>query len=332
MIRNQWYAVLDAGEVKKGRLLGVTRLGERMVFWRDEKNEVVCLRDLCAHRGAKLSAGRHKGDHIACPFHGFEYDKSGRITYIPANGRATPVPEQFRVNAYPVRIVHDMVFIWWGDETETLPEPPRFPDIDDDFPHATSAHPWPVHYSRSIENQLDLVHLPFVHTDSIGRGGRTLVNGPVELVKEGQIEFWVYNDVDNGQKPKKAEDLPPPNETRQHLHFIFPNIWQNWITPKFRVFAAFVPVDEGNSIVYLRNYQRFVTLPVLRQIVDFIAMRFSVKILNQDYRVVVTQFPIKTALKMNEKLIQGDQPIITYRRIRDELQKRGMASSQAKDT
>ena len=34
MIRNQWYAVLESKEVPKGKLIGVTRLGEKLVFWR----------------------------------------------------------------------------------------------------------------------------------------------------------------------------------------------------------------------------------------------------------------------------------------------------------
>ncbi len=61
MIRNQWYAVLESKEVKKGKLLGVTRLGERLVFWRNEKGRVICLKDKCIHRGAALSAGRFSG-------------------------------------------------------------------------------------------------------------------------------------------------------------------------------------------------------------------------------------------------------------------------------
>ena len=58
MIKNQWYAVLESKEVKKGKLLGVTRLGEKLVFWRDHENGIICLRDKCAHRGAQLSIGK----------------------------------------------------------------------------------------------------------------------------------------------------------------------------------------------------------------------------------------------------------------------------------
>ena len=92
MIPNQWYAVLESREVKRGKPVGVTRLGEKMVFWRDRAGKVVAQSDLCPHRGVALSAGELKGDCIMCPFHGFEFDASGKCVVIPANGRNTPVP------------------------------------------------------------------------------------------------------------------------------------------------------------------------------------------------------------------------------------------------
>ncbi len=323
MIRNQWYAVLDSKEVKKGRLLGVTRLSERMVFWRDQNNKIVCLADRCVHRGAAISAGCLKGEHAMCPFHGFEYDSTGRVKLIPANGRSTPVPENMHVHSFPTAERHGMIYIWWGDDCAELPPVPGFADIDEKFPYVTTVHHWPVHYSRAVENQLDLVHVPFVHADTIGRGFHTLVNGPLQRVSDDghQIEFWVYNEVDKGQLPKKANQLPPPDSNIQHIHFVFPNIWQNWILPKFRVFVAFVPIDEENTRIYLRTLQRFVTVPILREVVDFANMKFGTKVLNQDRRVVLTQIPKKTALQMDEKLIAGDLPIVTYRRLRDEMQK-----------
>jgi phenylpropionate dioxygenase-like ring-hydroxylating dioxygenase large terminal subunit len=319
MVSNQWYAVLDSQEVKKNKLLGVTRLGERLVFWRNCDNEIVCFKDRCVHRGASLAIGKHCGDSIACPFHGFKYDSQGRVVLVPANGKQATVPGYFTLDTYPVKESQGMVFIFWGDKREQAGEVPHFEDIDDGFSVAATVHHWPVHYSRAIENQLDLIHLPFVHYNTIGKGNRTLVNGPVELVDNLHIRFWVYNEKDIGQIPKKAEELPPPDKNRQHIHFIFPNIWQNWILPNLRIFVAFVPIDESNTRVYLRTLQKIVLVPGLRKIFDSASMYFSVKILNQDRRVVLTQVPIKTELKMDEKLIHGDLPIVTYRRMRDEL-------------
>ena len=88
MIKNQWYAVLNSKQLKKGRLLGVTRLGEKLVFWRNRNGEVGCIFDRCAHRGAALSVGKIVSNNtLQCPFHGFEYDTTGKVTKIPANGK-----------------------------------------------------------------------------------------------------------------------------------------------------------------------------------------------------------------------------------------------------
>ena len=87
MIRNQWYAILESNEVKPSRPVGVTRMGEKLVLWRDDKGQIGCMADLCPHRGVALSTGKLVGGNVQCPFHGFEYDTSGRCTLIPASGK-----------------------------------------------------------------------------------------------------------------------------------------------------------------------------------------------------------------------------------------------------
>ncbi len=57
MIPHQWYVVLESRQVGK-KPIGVVRLGEKMVFWRDETGRVVCFRDRCVHRGVQLSQGQ----------------------------------------------------------------------------------------------------------------------------------------------------------------------------------------------------------------------------------------------------------------------------------
>lgn len=58
MIPDQWYAVLDSKEVKPGKPVGFTRMGQKLVFWRKENGEIGCLSDKCAHRGVQLSFGK----------------------------------------------------------------------------------------------------------------------------------------------------------------------------------------------------------------------------------------------------------------------------------
>ncbi len=319
MIPNQWYVVLESHEVKAGRPVGITRLGEKMVFWRDQEGRITAQSDLCPHRGVALSTGKLKGDCIMCPFHGFEFDSSGRCTVIPANGKNAAVPKAFNVKTYPTAEANGFIFLYWGQPRGAIGGPPWFKDIDPDFTYASAADPWHAHYSRVIENQLDVPHVPFIHHNTIGRGSGSVIDGPWVLWK-GEDRFWVVPQTrpDDGRPPVRAGDGPPPTKTF-HLEFIFPNLWQNFISEQLRVVAAFVPVDEENTLLYLRQYQKFVKTPGLRTVINKLSMPFNVIVAHQDRRVVVTQQPKATSLRMGEKLIPSDGPIIEYRRHRQML-------------
>ena len=322
MIPNQWYVLMESRQIK-GRPVGVTRLGEKMVFWRDDTGKLSCLRDKCAHRGVQLSVGRVlENGRLQCPFHGFEYDTSGRITRIPANGLDAAVPERFRVHGYPTYEAHGLVWVWWGEEPPENLDPPRFFDDirqEDGFAYATVHDPWDAHYSRVIENQLDVVHLPFVHHNTIGRGNRILVDGPLtEWLDDDRFRVYVFNRVDDGTAPLKPGEITK-QERDFWLEFIFPNLWQNHISEDVRVVAAFVPVDEAHTLLYLRFYQKFLRLPLLGQAVSRLAMPFNRIVAHQDRRVVNTQQPKPSGLKIGEQLVQGDRPIVEYRRRRQQL-------------
>jgi phenylpropionate dioxygenase-like ring-hydroxylating dioxygenase large terminal subunit len=319
MIRNQWYVVLESKEVKANRPVGVTRLGEKLVFWRDAQGKVSCMRDLCPHLGALLSQGKVNGNAIACPFHGFEFDQTGQCSYLPAVGRNGTIPKALKVGSYPTFEAHDFIWIFWGDPALALTGPKWFEDIDSSFSHAGFHEVWPVHYSRMVENQLDVVHLPFVHHNTIGRGNRTVVEGPIIKLEEDVLSLWVSNREDNGTPPRKAQDLGAPTRPPQ-LIFNFPNLWQNRIAEDYRLTAAFIPIDDNHSIISIRSWQRSIKFPVLRELFNLTSVLGSIYITHQDRRVVIEQVPNKTELKkMGEKLTQADSAILTYRTHRNSL-------------
>jgi phenylpropionate dioxygenase-like ring-hydroxylating dioxygenase large terminal subunit len=321
MIPNQWYVLMESKQVKD-EPVGVTRMGEKMVFWRDGAGKVGCLRDRCPHRGVELSKGTVIDGHLQCPFHGFEYDPSGRCVLIPANGRNAPVPKAIRAHSYPTYEAHGFIWVWWGEDPPEELAPPRFFDtIDEEFSYATVYDPWEAHYSRVIENQLDVVHVPFVHANTIGRGIGKLVDGPGLLwVDEDMFHIYTFNREDDGTPPRKPSEVPVPDPAKDfRLEFIFPNLWQNRIDERVRIVAAFVPVDEGHTLLYLRFYQKFVRTPVVRDLVNWMAMPFNVRVAHQDRRIVETHQPQPSGLRIGEKMIQGDRPIVEYRRRREEL-------------
>lgn len=321
MIPNQWYVLMESKQVKD-KPVGVTRMGEKLVFWRDGTGKISCLRDKCPHRGVELSKGQVVHGNLQCPFHGFEYDPSGRCVLIPANGRNTPVPKAIRAHSYPTYEAHGFIWVWWGESPPENLQPPRFFDnVGREFSYATIYDPWATHYSRVIENQLDVMHLPFIHKATIGRSVGPVVDGPgIEWAADDMFRIYLFNRQDDGTLPRKPGEVPVPHPTKDfRLEFIFPNLWQNYLGEQARVVAAFVPVDEGHTLLYLRFYQKFLPVPVLRDLVNWAAMPFNLRIAHEDRRVVETHQPQPSGLRIGEKMIQGDRPIVEYRRRREEL-------------
>jgi len=319
MIKDQWYAIMESKEVKK-KPVGILRMNEKLVLWRNELGDLACIYDQCCHRGASLSIGCIKEGEIECPFHGFTYNADGQVTVIPANGKAAKVPERFKVNAYKVKEAYGLIWLWYGDkDSPHIPDIPFFEDLKEGFSYSSFSEVWNVHYTRAVENQLDVVHVPFVHDTTIGKGNKTMVNGPVVEWKDNLMTFYVNNVLDDGKSlAKKSKDIKEYKNLFS-LQYQVPNIWQNCISDQVRVFAAFAPIDDTHTKIYLRFYQSFLALPILGSAVASMSNIFNRIVLHQDRRVVLTQEPIKTEVKMNENLIPGDLPIIEFRKKRQAL-------------
>jgi phenylpropionate dioxygenase-like ring-hydroxylating dioxygenase large terminal subunit len=319
MIPDQWYAVLETDEVKQDKPVAFKRLNENLVFWRDSAGKVYTQRDVCPHRQAKLSAGKVVGNNIQCPFHGFEFNGQGACQVIPANGKNGPRPKIFQVKSYPTREAHGFIWVWNGESRaeEDYPPLPFFDGLEE-YSYGTLRRHWATHYTRAIENQLDLAHLPFVHYNTIGRGGRTLVDGPyTELTDDNSLYVWINLAHDKGQLPIRPSAMQKPNQP-WGLCFKFPNIWMLNISEKFKITVAFAPIDDENTLMYVRGYHNFVKSPLLRRIISKIGAPMNARILKQDEAVVMTQ-PKQTGLDSGDHFIPADRPIVQYHTRRQEL-------------
>lgn len=319
MIENQWYAIAPEKMVSPGKMVGLKRLGKELLVFRTTDGKWGCLEDLCSHRGVKLSAGKLKEDGcVECPFHGLRFSVSGDCTLIPANGKDKLVDERYHVRSYAIQAKHGIIYVFNGDKKLASSEVPFFPDfLDERFVYSEIADTWDTHYSRAIENQLDVVHLPFVHHNTIGRGNKTLVHGPKTVVIEDTIVTSADNEVDVGQRQRKPQECEINPDMQ--LRFRYPNIWINIIAKKIKVFVYFAPIDDEQVILYLRFYNCITPFKFVNRMIGFFGKYANLMIERQDKRVVNTQRPKRTQLRMGEKLIQGDQPIVVYRKLREEL-------------
>ena len=311
---NHWYPVLESRELKR-RPHAAERFGQRLVFWRTQDGAPHAHPDRCPHLGAALSLGTITDNRLTCPFHGFAYGADGQCGLIPANGRAGRIPKGMELQTFPLREAHGFIWLWWGTMSETFPPLPFFPQLGPPWRHGSVTVEWPVHFTRAIENQLDVAHLPFVHRTTIGAGGRSLVEGPHVEADAHAIRVWVTNKKDDATPARPIADLAAAAATSDPaLIFLFPGLWLLDLGARLKNVIAFVPVNATTTRYYLRVYHR-VRNPLLARPYEAmmgIANRF---ILNQDRRMVITQTPPVSLDADQDRLIGADRAIIQFRRI-----------------
>ncbi len=317
LIPDRWYAVLDSTQVRAGKPVGLRRLGQSLAFWRDADGHVVVMNDRCPHRSSQLSLGKVVNGHIQCPFHGFEFDRVGECQLIPANGRAARVPKAFQCGVYPSRDAHGFIWVWYGRRRDTYPPLPWFPDLEP-FEYATFWKVWDADLTRAIEGLLDVSHLPFIHHRTIGRGQRTLVNGPYTTLEDDTIRVWVSNQPDEGLPAVKPSQLPPP-ERPPGLEFRFPNLWQLRLGDKNRILNVIAPVEDGCCVIYVRTYLNLGAPPAVSRLIARATNILNRYILSEDYAVIRSQSPKVSDLDIGERFIPADRPIAVYLQHRRDL-------------
>jgi phenylpropionate dioxygenase-like ring-hydroxylating dioxygenase large terminal subunit len=306
MIPDQWYPIAESRRVR-ARPLGVRRLGEALVLWRDVDGEPVCMRDRCPHRGVALSRGRVRDGSLECPFHGFRFAASGHCVRMPCEGRDARIPEGMAVPTYPLREAHGLVWLFWGGGREAQPEIPWFDEFRELRGAARLSVEWPVNYVRGLEANFDVHHFPFVH--------RFTIPGTGERVDPYQVETEGTRIRTRGvlRHDGAAEGWP------FRIEFAAPSVTLLEFG-KLRFVVADCPVDERRTWRHAVYDQRYVTWPGLRWLVSWLSMQVDWRLfqLRQDLRVAETQDPPLPDLHV-DRLVRADAGTAAYLKLRRQL-------------
>ena len=165
---NDWHPVATMEELAEKSILRVCLLREELVLWQ-VGDEVQAWRDLCIHRGARLSLGKIAGDCLVCPYHGWTYNQAGRCVRIPAHPNQTP-PAKAQAKVYHAQERYGLIWVCLGEPANDIPPFPEADDKDDRFAVAVCG-PYSnvrAHGPRIVENFLDATHFAFVHEGVLG--------------------------------------------------------------------------------------------------------------------------------------------------------------------
>jgi len=162
-LRNYWHPVTASWSLRNAPL-GITRLGQNIVLWRDAQGQVHALEDRCPHRGARLSMGWNLGDQVACWYHGVEVAGDGKVVKVPAVNDC-PLQGKTCVKSYPVREAAGAIFLWFGaGPAPELNLPAEL--TEPEYSHFLCMANWDCNYRYAIDNVMDPMHGAYLHAES----------------------------------------------------------------------------------------------------------------------------------------------------------------------
>lgn len=302
-----WYPVALSTEVTDAAPVPARLLDQELVLYRTASG-LTAAADLCVHRGAPLSLGGMRDGTIACAYHGYRYDGSGRCTLIPAHPGA-PIPGKLALRVFPV--IERYGLIWVNLDPAAKPDAlPGFPESTDPAFQVVFVPPfdWAASAGRQVESFCDVAHFTFVHPTTFAASDPVVPRYEVEATATGvRAEF--ASRIGNVSDPAAAQQtwrrlyhlhLP----FTAHLAIDFPS------GGKLVVLNAACPVSARRTRVFAvvaRNFDRD------QPVADLIA--FQQKVYAEDQRIVERQNPEDLPIDLGEEVhVKADRTSVEYRR------------------
>jgi vanillate O-demethylase monooxygenase subunit len=185
-ILNAWYVVALPEEIDAAPV-GRKVVDIPLVVYRQPDGTPAVLLDICPHRFAALSDGVVKGGHLQCPYHGLEFDGTGRCVHNPHGNGARP--SSLDVRSFPTVERDALIWVWTGEAA--LADSSAIPDFSCRVDPARRTVGGVGHvrcnYKLLVDNLMDLGHAQYVHasnaaSDAFDRQQREV------MVREGEIE------------------------------------------------------------------------------------------------------------------------------------------------
>lgn len=326
MYINFWYPICTSTELTAAAPVTARVLTLPFVAFRDAGGQAHVLSDTCVHRGGALGKGRVVNGRVACPYHGWQFDGTGRCALIPSLGPDGHIPARAKVDSYPVVERYGIVFAFLGDLSETeRPAPPEITEYGQaGWRAGLVTFDINAYFERSIENGLDPVHNEFVHA----------LQGNIKFKPDRMkvtADTWsstVYVQMD---PPKKGttqleslrDDRNPEHFSASSGHYGANTLVTRISLSKDNVFVQYFfeqPIDDSHTRIFFVNMRNC----MLDEASDERMQKINLAIADEDIRVITQLNPVRTPeSSTKEVLVVGDEGIGEYRRHLTEWERRG---------
>jgi phenylpropionate dioxygenase-like ring-hydroxylating dioxygenase large terminal subunit len=313
VLARYWYPVAWSEDVDD-RPVPSTLLDEDLVVYRTSDG-VVVARDLCLHRGSRLTLGWIDGDELVCRYHGWRYAAEGRCSRIPSQPPERKISPRAQLFTYPAQERYGMVWASLARQPiEGLPEWPEGEDPSSRRFHLPSQE-WRTSAARQIENFLDVSHFSFVHLGTFGNPERAQMEDfDVQVTPRGlhyDIPYLAANPDHSrlGDTPTiqrlMTYDLTLP--FAGELTVGYPEKGEG---ARHSIFNCAQPISAKCMRVYMSFSRNF---DFDEPIEDLLAWESA--IVGEDRPVVESQRPEELPIELAQELhVQADRMTIAYRK------------------
>ncbi len=167
VFRKFWHAVMPLSMLSEGKPMPFTLMGEKIVLFLDGDGQPAALKDRCCHRTARLSLGRCVNGALECGYHGWTYNRTGRVIRIPQYDADRAIPTDYCTAAYRCAAKFGYAWVALEEPIAPIPDIPEF-----DAPGWRTIfqfyETWDTSPLRALENSFDNAHFSFVHRATFG--------------------------------------------------------------------------------------------------------------------------------------------------------------------
>ena len=162
LMRRYWHPIAPLVDMDGRWTKRIRLLGEDLVLFRDRSGAFGLIAEACPHRRASLAYGIPTADGIRCPYHGWQFDGSGRCLEQPNEPEDSNFKDKVTTAAYPVGELGGLLWAYLGP----LPAP-SIPRLDGLVAEGTirfvGRSTIPCNWLQIMENSVDPVHTEWLH-------------------------------------------------------------------------------------------------------------------------------------------------------------------------
>lgn len=288
---NYWYPVAWASQLKPGEIIPVVVWQSAIALYRDAAGKLHALEDVCPHKGVALHKGKVQGCNLACGYHGWEFNGSGKCVSIPYLPETQKLPRA-QVRSFPVQEKYNIIWIFPGDSTlAATSQPPEIPEFDNpDWFMVPIPAQIKAHFSICNDNSMDVFH-GFLHQNLQGWFDPMLISlketeGSVCAEYQVSYKGWMAKFLGLSEHANSVTTLPVST------HYRYPHFYSS-LEGISSLYLMRQPVSptETRSFAYFFFQVRLPKwiLQPLKPLLQPVIQRFLLKFLAQDIEMVESE-------------------------------------------